>query len=279
MSGLTLGRGARRVFKLLHELSLHVLAVRKYANHTTSVTFHLPQLLLAQGVKLTTRHVRNLLGELVIAGLIDWGAHAVKVRGMGLWGGCLFAVKVRATSEVTPHLCREDWRHNWRDLEGDIDTGRTVKVIQQEISQLHPEAQEKAVYDTLKAWAVSPKNLDSPVTSKAEVLKVDLDNVHSVENIAYRLDDLNCVHSSKRGALIGSLATALSRTLQDRHSRRWYCRLLWAAWRGEVEGRGTVQCLAAALHRLHADLREWPDLRNPAALLVRRMRPSTSMDS
>ncbi|MCD0170568.1 hypothetical protein, partial [Deinococcus sp. 23YEL01] len=84
----------------------HVAQARAYGSMPDTVTLHLPQGLLAVAAGYTPRHVRNLLPELVAAGLLDWGAHAVKVKGMGLWGGCLFAVKVK-TGDVLPNLRRD----------------------------------------------------------------------------------------------------------------------------------------------------------------------------
>jgi len=275
VAGLGLSAGAVRVFTALHALACDVARQRAYAVAPDTVTLHLPQSLLAVAVGYTPRHLRNLLPELVRAGLLDWGAHASKVRGMGLWGGCLFGVKVQAGSDVVPHLGRAEWRHEWRDLEGDIDAGRTVKALLEGISSLHTNEWENAVQDALKAWAVNPGNLNSPVDCKAEMEPGEgLDAVQDVRQIAYRLGELPHIHATKRAALVGRLASALSRALGDTHSRRWYCLLIWSSWRGEIEGRGTLQSLCAALVRLETDRREWEGLRNPAALLVSRLRPA-----
>jgi hypothetical protein len=48
--------------------------------------------------------------------------------------------------------------------------------------------------------------------------------------------------------------------------------VLWQAWRGEIEGKGSLQTLCAVLLRLEADRQEWAGLRNPAALLATRLR-------
>lgn len=272
-AGLGLSAGAVRVYKVLRDRACDVAQVRGYQVAPDTVTLHLPQKLLALAVGYTPRHLRNLLPELVAAGLLDWGAHAVKVKGMGLWGGCLFAVKVSPNADIVPHLGREDWRHPWRDLESDIEAGRTVKALLEAISPLQGDEREIAVQDALKTWAVTPGNLNSPVACKGEVApSEDLDAVQDIRQIAYRLGDLQHVHPTKRPRLVGRLASALSRTLGDMHSRRWYCLMIWSAWRGQIEGRGTLQALSTALLRLDSDRREWEGLRNPAALLVSRMR-------
>jgi len=75
------------------------------------------------------------------------------------------------------------------------------------------------------------------------------------------------------------LGAALARQLHDQHSRRWYCRLIWDAYAASVEGRAGLQQLAAQLARLDADRREWGGLRNPAALLVARLRYPPAMQA
>ena len=196
----------------------------------------------------------------------------MKVKGMGLWGGCLFAVKVKV-GEVLPRLKRDDWRHQWRNLEADIEAGHTVKAVLTAISHLHGDDRKDAVQDALKAWAVSPGNALNPVVYKGEVAHAEgVGVVQDVRDIVYRLGDLVHVHPTKRAERVGRLAAALSRALGDAHSRRFYCAVLWQAWRGEIEGRGTLQTLCAVLLRLEADRQEWADLRNPAALLVARLK-------
>lgn len=272
VAGLGLSAGAARVFGVLHAVADHVAQGRAYASMPDTVTLHLPQGLLAVAAGYTPRHVRNLLPELVAAGLLDWGAHAVKVKGMGLWGGCLFAVKVKA-GETLPRLKRDDWRHQWRNLEADIEAGHTVKAVLTAISQLHGDDREKVVQGALKAWAVSPGNTSNPVVYKEEVVPAEgVGVVQDVRDIVYRLGDLVHVHPTRRAERVGRLASALSRALGDVHSRRFYCALLWQAWKGEVEGRGSLQTLCAALLRLEADRQEWVGLRNPGALLVSRLR-------
>ncbi|GAQ24009.1 replication protein [Deinococcus grandis] len=272
VAGLDVSAGAARVFGVLHAVAGHVAQARSYASMPDTVTLHLPQGLLAVAAGYTPRHVRNLLPELVAAGLLDWGAHAVKVKGMGLWGGCLFAVKVKV-GEVLPRLKRDDWRHQWRNLEADIEAGHTVKAVLAAISHLPADERESAVESALKAWAVSPGNALNPVVYKGEVAHAEgVGVVQDVRDIVYRLGDLVHVHPTKRAERVGRLASALSRALGDTHSRRFYCAVLWQAWRGEIEGRGTLQTLCAALLRLEADRQEWVGLRNPGALLVARLR-------
>lgn len=273
--GLRLSRGAVTVFDELHRLACAVAKARGYRVQPDTVTLHLPQGLLALAVGYTPRHLRRLLPELVTAGLIDWGAHASKVGGMSLWDGCLWAVKVQPAPDVLPHLNREEWRHGWRDFAGDIDAGRTVKALLEGMSSLHPNEAEKIVQDALKAWAVSPGNINSPVACSADMPGGDgVGSVQDVREVVYRLGALPTVHPSKRAATVGRLASALSKVLDDQHSRRWYCAVIWEAWRAEVEGRAGLQVLAAQVARLAADMQEGAPWRNPGAVLAARLKPA-----
>jgi len=271
LAALRLSAGAARVFRELHRLAGATARARGYAARPASVTLHLPQGLLALAVGYTPRHLRRLLPELVTAGLLDWGAHASKVGGMSLWDGCLWAVKLQPGDHL-PHLNREEWRHGWRDFAGDIEAGRTVKALLEGMSALHPEEVGKVVQDALKAWAVNPGNINSPVACIADMPGDSVGSVQDVREVVYRLGTLPTVHPSKRSAAVGRLASALSKVLDDQHSRRWYCAVIWEAWRAEVEGRAGLQVLAAQLARLDADRREWQGLRRPAALLAARLR-------
>ncbi|GAA5449688.1 hypothetical protein Ddep01_03481 [Deinococcus depolymerans] len=276
LAGLQLSSGARRTFEALHDLALHALAVRGHSPCPNTLTLHLPQQLLAEQVGYTTRHLRRLLTELVTAGVLDWGAHASKVRGMSLWDGCLWAVKLRP-AQVVPQLRREDWLYDWRDFEGDMAAGRTVKGIKAEMSQLHPDERKKAVIDTLKAWAVIPGTPLNPVACSSDIGATDdLDVVQGVTDVVRRLDEVAQVHPSHRAGLVGRLGSALSKALGDRQSRRFYCGLIWQSWREEIEGHGGLQVLKALLERLQVDRREWLELRSPGALLAARWNARTA---
>ena len=272
IGAVVLSRGARRVFGVLHGLACDVAKARGYVARPDTVAMHLPASLLALGVGYSTRHLRRLLPELERAGLLACGAHASKVRDMSLWDGYLWSVKV-SVGEVVPHLRREDWHHSWRDFAGDIDAGRTVQALLEQMSALHPDQRMNAVQDSLKQWSVAPGNLNSPVACSADILAgAGPEAAQDVRQVAYRLGELVNVPASKRAELVGRTASALARLLNDPQSRRWYCRMLWEALKAEQEGRGGLSTLSAALARLEADRAEWTELKNPAALLASRLR-------
>jgi len=60
----------------------------------------------------------------------------------------------------------------------------------------------------------------------------------------------------------------MARAFNDRHSRRFYCGVLWKAVRSGSYGIGQLQ---AILSRLGVDRQEWPGLRRLAALFNSRL--------
>jgi hypothetical protein len=272
VAGVPLSKGAVKIFDLLHELAVKISKVRGYTARPHTVTFHLPASLVALGVGYTSRHLRRLLPELEEAGLIACGAHASKVRDMSLWDGYLWAIKV-SPGEYQPRIRREEWKHQWRDFAGDIDAGRTVKALVEQMSALHPEEVGKAIETALEQWSVNPENLSSLVVCSTDIFgQADIKAVPDVKNLAYRLSELAHLHSDKRSEAVGRLASALAQAMNDPHSRRWYCSLLWIALREEWEGRAGLSILASALIRVQVDQNEYSGLRNPAALLNSRLK-------
>jgi hypothetical protein len=266
----TLSRAAGLVWALLHDLATGTGQARRYAALPTQVVLHLPAGLLALGAGLSRTTLYRALPELVAAGLIAHGGQAQKVNGMGLYGGCLWAVKTTPGGQP-PALRREDWKHQHRDFAADIDAGRTVKALVEGLAQLQSENQRESYIGALKAWALSPGHTKPPAVD----VGVNLPPADLLE-LSYRLGDLIHVHPSSRADAVTALSTALSTALNDADSRRWYAGLLWQALEAEHQGRAGLQVLAAQLHRLSADRQEWAGLRNPAALLAYRLTSTQS---
>ncbi len=122
----------------------------------------------------------------------------------------------------------------------------------------------------LKTWAVTPGQTQPPLFTDPSLFPDD--GPKTVQDVIYTLPLVKTAHPDKRPALVGMLAATLARALNDQHSRRHYCRLIWDAYGETIEGRGGLQVLAAHLARIDTDRQEWSDLHNPAALLTARRR-------
>jgi hypothetical protein len=203
--------------------------------------------------------------DLIGAGLIAVRAHYSTLRRATRADGTLYAVSLKAGHVA--HLAHDDLSYPWRDLDADVKHGRTAwKAL-----QWSTQGEKTDWYKILSDWAVKPGEINSPLPS------FDHCNLPgTLQDAAHALPLLATAHPTKRPALIGLIASTISHALHDQHSRRYWFSAVYASWAAELQGRAGLQVLAAHLMRLDADLREWPTLRKPAALLVSRIRPQSA---
>lgn len=254
--------GPRRLLELLHSVAVSTVAARAYPVTPSQVTIHQPQELLAAALGCALKSVYNWTQALITAGLLDARPHFTTSQGVTRIDGCLYAVALKPRHVA--HLPHDDLKHSWRDLDSDRAAGRTAWTI---LTESDPDRAPGAWQAVLEAWAVTPGSatntplLSDPVNSPA-----------TVQDAAYMLPMLATSHPSKRPGLVGLMASTLAHALNDTHSRRWYCSVIWGAWTDEVEGRAGLQVLASQLARLDADRTEWTDLHRPGALLAFRLK-------
>jgi hypothetical protein len=260
-----LSKGARLVFRIMHMTAVAKAQDCRYAVIPNSVAYHLPQLLLAFVARYTTRHLRRLTNELEQSGVIDGGAHAAKVKtGIGttrhLWDGSIWAVKLKP-STCDAYLAPEDWRHEWRDFQADLESGRTAKKLMSYLNTCEGLARQEHV---LKQWAVNP---NAKMTSLCLERTFQAEQKMSLQDTVYALPLIGELSQLKQAGAIGNAASMISHALGDSHSRRFWCGLLWAATRN-----GSLEAFSAQLLRLLADVQESSELRNPGALFAARLR-------
>ncbi|MBB6018904.1 hypothetical protein [Deinococcus radiopugnans] len=260
-----LSKGARKLFRLLHLLAVAAAQGRRYPVIPSSSAFHMPQLLLAAVLKYTPRHLRRLAQELEDAGLVDGGAHASRIRTKlgthrNLWDGSIWAVKLRP-STCNAYLSPDDWRHEWRDFQADLKTGRTAEKIMSYLKTCEGLGRQEHV---LKTWAVNP---NAKFTSLSLERTFQAEEKMSLQDTVYALPLIGELSQLKQAGAIGNAASIIAHALGDSHSRRFWCGLLWAATRN-----GSLEAFSAQLLRLLADVQESSELRNPGALFAARLR-------
>ncbi len=258
-------KGARKVFRVMHMVAVATARDRRYRVIPSTCAYHLPQLLVAFMVGYTPRHVRRLANELEKAGLIDCGAHASRVQTkLGdhrhMWDGSIWAVKLRP-SNCDAYLAPEDWRHQWRDFQADLKSGRTAEKIMSYLKTCEDLARQEHV---LKTWAVNP---NAKFTSLSLERTFQAEQKMTLQDTVYALPLIGELSDLKRAGAIGNAASMISHALGDSHSRRFWCGLLWAATRN-----GSLEAFSAQLLRLLADVQESSELRNPGALFAARLR-------
>lgn len=264
--GVTLSRGAQRVWRTVYRLAVDVARARRYTVTPSQVTFHCPALTVAAACGYTDRHLRSLVSELERAGVLDAGGHAQNVCGKSMWDGTLWSVRTHLDADA-PRIRADEWRHNWRpDFAADVE-GR--KGAAAEISELQAvNADPEMKYQAAKARAAVLDSNFSPAVSSSEI-----PSPAGLRAVVERLSGLWHIHPRQRGREVGQLASALCAALCEPERRRYWCRALWEALKAQNEGRtGGLQSLAAQLDRLEADLKEGAPWRNPGAVLATRLK-------
>ena len=300
--------GAGALAALLDEYARTALAHRLYlydedGNPPPQIVLHLSAELIAATLKVSENTLRDWTAQLTEAGYLYARAHHTTATLEGeqvtMVDGMLYAV--RLAPGHTARLRYEDYKKQYRDLDADRAAGRTaynaIRNAQRRAEEQREAQNLNAVLDDekntegsqdltgrvqselreqLRRWAVIPGNIttENPLNADPAVFSPEevAARLNGVQDVVYLLPTLTEAHVSKRAALVGILGAALARALNDQHSRRWYCKTIWAAWTTELEGRGGLQVLAAQLARLDVERKEWGTLRRPAALLNARLR-------
>jgi hypothetical protein len=255
--------GPRRLLELLHGVAVSTVTARAYPVTPSQVTIHQPQELMARALGCHVVTVWRWTQDLVMAGLVAARAHYTSSKGATRADGTLYAVSLQAGHVA--HLAHDDLAHEYRDLDGDRAAGRTAWKVLQGSEQ----RQAEGWFQVLRNWAVTPGSVNDP-----PLLSDHCRPPATLQDAAHALPLLASAHPSKRPGLVGVLASTLADALDDQHSRRFWCRVIWDAWTAEVEGRAGLQVLAAQLARLDTDQHEWAGLRKPGALLASRLRAS-----
>lgn len=263
-AGRTLSRGAARLWEHLHDLAREVGHARGYEVAPRQIVYHLPGVTLCGVLGITDRHLRRLALELEQAGLLDCGGHAQRVGLRSMYDGTLWAVLMLPGGEP-PRIRADEWLHNWRpgfvaDVEG--KTGAAA-----EMSELL-----KAGADEAEKRAHALKKAANPDVSPPPLSSSDISRPASLRAVVEGLSRLWTLHSSKRARAVGLLASQIAAALTEPERRRYWCRVIWDALRGENEQRGSLQVLGAQLARLDADLKEGAPWRNPGAVLAARLK-------
>lgn len=263
-AGLPLSRGAARLWKLLHDLAVYVGKGRGYQVAPAQVVYHCPAVTLAGVLGYDARHVRRLAGELERLGLLDCGGHAQQVLGRSMYDGTLWAVTM--VPDVTPRIRPDEWKHSWRpDFVADVE-GKTGALA--EMSGLLTEGADEAE----KMGAAKRRAAISDVKNPLPLSSSDILPLGSFRAVSEGLSELWHLHSSKRARAVGLLASKMAQLLAEPERRRYWCRVIWDALKGENEQRGSLQTLGAQIERLEVDLREGAPWKNPGAVLAARLK-------
>lgn len=258
-----LQRQAEALYRVLHELAVHVLAVKGHERLPSQVTFHQSGELLAAHLGISRVTMYKHLATLHSLGLVASRGHVSSYGGLARKDGTLFAVTVKPGHRA--RLRYDDLRHKWRDLGADIASGtRTAwHFLQRGVNSHSQPGKERVGLHNLKAWALKPGMTESPLKNDCK---------GEVEEYVYSLNLLSETHPRRRAEQVDRYAQALAAGYGDSSNLNFWRWVLWRAIEGDQRGEGTLYQLQNALTRLRADVAEWEGLKRPGALLVKRLR-------
>ena len=252
---------ARTIFKAVYAVGLDAAASQGHAASVSQAVFHLPAELVMDCVGLKKSAFYDNLRYLRTAGLVHAEAHMGDLRGESVATGTLWAVSLQPERVLSGHAAparikREDWAHQWRDLNADVKTGRTVYNL------LHPRPavtngpagesrnpkELKTSLGALKAWAKK-----QPSSKESDTLTVRQPSGNALE-VVWQLGDAAGKPKNQRAAVVDRQARALAAAFGDAELGFWR-RLIWNLTRGIDAGVNLTDDAGAILARILGDLR------------------------
>ena len=262
-----LSPGAARLWACLHALARHVALVRGHAVLPTSLTFHLPAVIVAALVRYSERHLYRLADELRAAGLIDERGHVGQVGRLRRYTGTLWSVSLQPDSPA-PRLRWWDFQHDWRpdfaeDYQNEKGAWREVQAI---MSQPLAIQGRDRILELAQTWAAANKIRETPAGDG-----YDMRPGRILYAVARDLPALLHLHPRQRHREVSRLASDLAHVLNEPGRYRQHCAAIYAALKAENEQRPGLSVLALQLHRLATDLSELAPWRKPGAVLASRL--------
>ncbi|MDM7325226.1 MAG: hypothetical protein P3W93_009695, partial [Thermus sp.] len=255
-----------------------------------------PNEALMAALGIPERTFYRAIGDLKEAGLIvsrPYRSPAVIAGKAGLYAaGTLYAVRLPHKAG-RPRLYAEDFRTVWRDLQADIEAGRTVNrdieawyggkgQIGREVKKRRLEAKIRGLAESyisplkgeleilryLLSWSLSPSAINSPLA---------YDSAKSAS--AAFLSQLLRSGSQARRRLVEEVALGLAKEFRDPGSTRFYAWTIWEAFRAELYGYapGAMRTLLWAIERVRGAVRAG-GVRRPGALLASLLKGQGLLD-
>ena len=278
---------ARLLYRVLLEIAFIVAQRRGYAEGVTRVTFHCPQdiIAFALGIHRTTiwRNLEPLteLGLVACEGHITTVSNSPTAKSNNITDGKLWCIKLDPKGEEPARLSFEDFKTQWRDLEGDIESGRTAYNFVQNakaeavenstcpeqsrrMQQSNTEDITKLAVELIKDWALPPSSIKPPLDIQKMTVASDLETIL----------DLPGTPKDQRNEMVDVAATSITYALGDIHSPlslKFYRRLCWNLLRRYDQGQDYFMTVYEMILRARADYQEG-FARKAGALLHSRLK-------
>lgn len=252
---------AYRIYQTLHWLAIEVAKARGYSPHVSYVVFHLPVELLAHvmdiGRSTVYRHLPFLKGR----GLIAQKGLTTTVKQGNRKSGSLWSIKIRPLEGLAARLTHDDFEHEWRDLEADIESENTAYNWMRQSNPKKKKADELRA--ALLAWALTPGRIETPLEVTVPWLPGGEIGVHG-------LLDLRTVPKSQRNERVDAVASAVASHLGD-PNLKFYYDMIWRLLRRYDQGEDRFTNFHAMIVRAGHDRAEG-FARQPGALLTSRLK-------
>jgi hypothetical protein len=259
----TLSSAALTLFRALHTVAVEAAAARGYAVGVSEVSLFCPVEAAALALGCHRATVYRALPELRAAGLVDVRGHFCTHRGRTRADGSVWAVRLRPVSGRRARVGYGDLKRSYRNLSGDVETGRTVWAAMRQ-SKDNP-TNEGVNLNHIRRWALPPLSSEPPMVSAFDCRTSGRRSLEAVLDVRH-------VEKPERSAAVSLAAEAMAAALRDRGGVMFYRRLLWQLLRRSDAGRGDHwNAVYLAAVRAAVDSSEG-FARRPGALFVSRLK-------
>jgi hypothetical protein len=191
----------RFIYQKLVETALAVAEARDYSPHTSHVTFFCPAEIVANALGMHRTTLWRKLKTITTLGLVDCQDFKTTLNGKTVNAGKLWRIKLNPNEGTPAKLDYQEFKHSWRNLEGDIKTGKTA------YNALHPTTQQsenllkgKNEVEQMLTYALPDRTSSSPLLTVAG-LEIVL--------------DLRTTNKNQRNRMVDIGARTIAHALQD----------------------------------------------------------------
>ena len=253
---------ARRIYAFLHRYGCLFITHHQGSLKANQVSYFLPAELVQHTLGICKGSFYRSLLELKRAGLVDARGHCTTINGWNVRkDGTVWCVKLTPTRGKSARLSFEDLKAQYRDLEADIEAGRTVWMV---MRQSYSGTKGEPSFELLLPWSLSLVARKTPLT-----MTVAQEPSRPLEALV----DLFRTRKHERREAVEALATTCAITLGDMGNVSFYQYLLWQLLRLSDQRRDYSQMVYYMLVRARTDLREG-FARRAGALFVSRLKAS-----
>ena len=228
-----------------YEAAQELVTARGYAAIPSEVAWFCPVTAVADPLEVKHNTVSTwfkrypVLKQVLIYSPYVGNIWDARLQGTKRWhAGAVWVIRLGSPKGLS--MRDEYLKHPWRDLQADIKLKNTLRQSS--------DVPQESVKQTIHYW--------SPVLSPIQT-PLELDCRNTPEQV---------IPAVSGASSIAAVAALITQWLGDRHEACWR-RVLWTVYRSNRLAHFTDM-----VSRVLVDIREWPDLRNPAALLVTRCR-------